>query len=70
MSAPTYSGDNVTYLDDHEAASKFERIVQAHMGTSTREFLARWDAGEFEGADWDEVAGLRRVAMAIPLVRD
>ena len=70
MSAPTYSEDGVTYLDDDQAARKFERIVQAQMGTSTEAFLARWDSGEFEGLDWDEVDGLRRVAMAIPLVRD
>jgi hypothetical protein len=47
----------------------FDRIARKNMGISGAEFLRRWDAGEFEGTDWDSIDGLRAVAMALPLAR-
>jgi hypothetical protein len=47
----------------------FDRIAQKNMGISGAEFLRRWDAGEFEGVNWDSIDGLRAVAMALPLAR-
>jgi hypothetical protein len=56
-------------MDANEYDDMFDRIAQKNMGVSGLDFLLRWDAGEFEGVDWDSVEGLRAVAMAIPLAR-
>lgn len=61
--------DGVLAMTDHEYDDMFDRIARKNMGISGAEFLRRWDAGDFEGVDWDDVDGLRAVAMALPLAR-
>jgi hypothetical protein len=39
------------------------------MGISGTQFLARWDAGEFEDMNWDDIPGLAEVATALPFAR-
>ncbi|MDD4866491.1 MAG: hypothetical protein PHQ28_05005 [Mycobacterium sp.] len=61
--------DGMATMSADEYDELFDRITQKNMGITGREFLRRWDAGAFEGADWDSVPGLRAVAMALPLAR-
>ncbi|QTJ69713.1 hypothetical protein HYG77_09860 [Rhodococcus sp. ZPP] len=69
MSLITEAIDGVVELSDQEYDALFDRITRKNMGISAAEFLERWDAGEYEGRDWDDVGGLRAVAMALPLIR-
>ncbi|ASL17285.1 MULTISPECIES: hypothetical protein [Mycobacterium avium complex (MAC)] len=69
MSTQVHAADGVVTMSDSEYDDMFDRIARKNMGISGREFLRRWDAGEFEGVDWDSVEGLRAVAMALPLAR-
>ncbi|MGH3863831.1 hypothetical protein [Actinokineospora sp.] len=59
----------VDELSAEAAARAFDAITQREMGISGAEFLERWDAGEWEQTDFDEVPGLVDVWMSIPLVR-
>lgn len=61
--------DGVVTLSDDEYDVLFDRIARKNMGISGDEFLRQWDAGDFEGVDWDSIEGLRAVAMAVPLAR-
>ncbi|WKG03070.1 hypothetical protein [Mycolicibacterium sp. HK-90] len=69
MSTQVDIADGVVTMSESEYDDLFDRIARTNMGVSGAEFLARWDAGEFDGVDWDSVEGLRAVAMAIPLAR-
>lgn len=60
---------DVTTLDEDGYTDLFDRIAKKNMGLSGAEFLRRWDAGQYEGIDWDSVDGLVPVAMSIRLVR-
>jgi hypothetical protein len=69
VSTQLHTADAVVTMSEGEYDAMFDRIARKNMGISGREFLQRWDAGEFEGVDWDSVDGLRTVAMALPLAR-
>lgn len=69
MSTQVDTADGVISMSASEYDDLFNRIARKNMGISGPEFLSRWDAGEFEGVDWDSIEGLRAVAMAIPLAR-
>jgi hypothetical protein len=69
MSTQVDTADGVVTMSDNEYDELFDRIARKNMGISGAEFLRRWDAGEFEGVDWDAVEGLEAVAMALPLAR-
>ncbi|BCO35512.1 hypothetical protein BMW24_022935 [Mycobacterium heckeshornense] len=69
MLTKTESTGGVSYVDSRESADLFDRIARKYMGISGAEFLARWDAGEFEGMSWDEIPGLAEVATALPFAR-
>ena len=56
----------VNELDSTAGAALFDRIAQTYMGISGAEFIERWNAGEFDGTDWDDVPGLAEVATALP----
>jgi hypothetical protein len=59
----------VTELSDQEAADVFDGICRRELQITGREFLARWDAGDYRGVDVDDVDGLPDVVAAISLVR-
>ncbi|PJK19731.1 hypothetical protein [Mycolicibacterium goodii] len=59
----------VVELNDSEAEALFDKAAQRHLHMSGKEFLARWDAGEYAGQDWDRHPGLAEVAMLIPFAR-
>lgn len=69
MAAPIHMEAHVSYATPDESRVRFDELCQNHMRLSSSDFLAKWDAGDFEGADWDEIPGLRAVAMALPMVR-
>jgi hypothetical protein len=69
MSTKAEAAGGVVYMDNRESADLFDQIARRYMGISGTEFLTRWDAGEFEGVDWDEVPGLAEVATALPFAR-
>lgn len=56
-------------LTEAEGVEVFEQVCRKEMGIGSAEFLRRWDAGEFEGVDFDAVPGLVGVWMSMPLVR-
>lgn len=69
MATPMHMEAHVSYATPTESRVRFDELCQNHMRLTSSEFLQKWDAGEFDGADWDEVPGLRAVAMALPMVR-
>lgn len=69
MAAPLHLEAHISYATPDESRVRFDELCQNHMRLSSDEFLTKWDAGEFADADWDEVPGLRTVAMALPMVR-
>lgn len=69
MSSNATRGADVVELTDEEAADVFERVTRREMNMSSDEFLKRWDAGEYEGVDFDTVPGLVEVWMYLPFVR-
>ena len=69
MATPIHMEAHVSYATPAESRVRFDELCQNHMRLTSSEFLQKWDAGEFDGADWDEVPGLRAVAMALPMVR-
>jgi hypothetical protein len=65
----TEATGGVVYVDSRESADLFDQIAHKYMGISGTEFLARWDAGEFEDMNWDDIPGLAEVATALPFAR-
>jgi hypothetical protein len=59
----------IVELNESEAADLFDAIAWENLHMSGREFLKRWDAGDYRGKDWDAVPGLAEVAMLIPFAR-
>jgi hypothetical protein len=59
----------IVAMTESEAAEAFGRLAKREMRISGDEFLRRWDAGEWDDLDLDEVPGLVDVWMALPLVR-
>lgn len=58
------------WLSPEEAKALFDKVARKEMGISGPEFLRRWDAGEWEGIDPDEVPGLVRLWTLMPFGRD
>ncbi|GAB3008536.1 hypothetical protein LWP59_02690 [Amycolatopsis acidiphila] len=69
MSTRTDSKVEVVPVSDDDAYEMFDQVTREQMGIPAAEFLARWDAGEFEGIDFDSVPGLVEVWMYLPFVR-
>lgn len=69
MPVKTEATGGVEYMDRQGGADLFDQIARKNMGISGTEFLQRWDAGEFEGINWDDVPGLAEVATALPFAR-
>lgn len=59
----------VVELTQEEDTELFDQVVRREMGISGPEFLQRWDAGEFEGVNYDDVPGLVTVYMYLPFAR-
>ncbi len=59
----------VTELSTQEALDVFDGICRRELGLSGADFLHKWEAGDYEGVDVDDVDGLPDVVAAIPLVR-
>lgn len=69
MTTKAEATGGVVYMDSRESADLFDQIARKYMGISGSDFLRRWDAGEFECKNWDEVPGLAEVATALPFAR-
>lgn len=69
MRSNVKSEANVVEYDSEQGAKLFDKIAQREMGMSGPEFLRRWDAGEWDDVDYDEVPGLIEVRNALPFVR-
>jgi hypothetical protein len=69
MPTETAAVGGVVHMDSHESADMFDQIARKYMGISGTEFLNRWDTGEFENINWDDVPGLAEVATALPFAR-
>jgi hypothetical protein len=59
----------VSELSEQEAADVFDGICRRELNISGREFLDRWDVGDYRDVDVDDVDGLSDVISAISLVR-
>lgn len=69
MQSDTTCEANVIELDEADGTALFDRIAHREMGISGDEFLKRWDAGEWDDADYDSVPGLIEVRNALPFAR-
>jgi hypothetical protein len=59
----------VGQMSEQAAGEVFDGIARRELGISGSEFLQRWDAGEYQETDRDDVDGLSEVVAAMPLVR-
>jgi hypothetical protein len=59
----------VVELTPEEDAELFDQVVRREMNMTGADFLTRWDAGEYEGVDFDTVPGLVTVFMYLPFAR-
>jgi hypothetical protein len=57
---------NVVELTEVEGATLFDRAARRDLGITGAEFLARWDRGDYAGAEDPAAEG---VAMLIPFAR-
>jgi hypothetical protein len=60
---------DVVELDVLDARSTFDTLTKAQLGMSGAEFLAAYDAGEFDNATEADHPGLTNVVMALPFAR-
>lgn len=58
----------VWLMTDEQARGALNAAAKRYLGISGKEFLKRWDAGEYPCPD--DVPGVMAVASLIPLVRD
>lgn len=54
---------HIRELDDEQSWQLFDEAAQHYLGVSGSEFLARWEAGDFEDPDRPEVMS---VIMLLP----
>ena len=60
----------IAEIDDAgEAFDMFDAVCRRALDLSGSEFLRRWDAGQYEHVDVDDVDGLSEVVASIPMVR-
>ena len=57
---------NFVGLSGEEAEEMFDAIARKSMGLSGDEFLKNWNAGVYDGKNWDDVPGLVETGMALP----
>lgn len=69
MRDPTAYDVEVDQMSEQAAGEVFDGIARRELGISGSEFLQRWDAGEYQETDRDDVDGLSEVVAAMPLVR-
>ena len=55
--------------DDLGAWRVFDAVCRRELGLSGEEFLSRWDAGDYEGVDVDDIEGLPEVVSSMRMVR-
>jgi hypothetical protein len=63
------AGVEVIELDVESARAEFDQLVGDRLGMSGSDFLAAYDAGEFDDADEERFPGLTDVVMALPFAR-
>jgi len=56
-------------MSEQDAAEVFDGITRRELGSDGPEFLDRWDAGESQSTDRDDLDGLSEVVAAMSLVR-
>jgi hypothetical protein len=59
----------VGQMSEQAAGEVFDGIARRELGINGSEFLQRWEAGEYQEIDRDDVDGLSEVVAAMPLVR-
>jgi hypothetical protein len=59
----------VSEMSEQDAAEVFDGIARRELGISGSEFLARWDAGDYQTTDRDDLDGLSEVVAAMSLIR-
>lgn len=69
MSSQTAHEVEVVELTEDESGALFDRVARRHMGISGAEFLQRWDSGEWNNINLDDVDGLVEVWAFLPAVR-
>jgi hypothetical protein len=69
MSSGTACDVQIVQVAEEDATDMFDEVTQRAMGMAGSEFMQRWDAGEYEGVDFDQVPGLVEVWMYLPFVR-
>lgn len=62
----TQTGVEVAEATRDEGLAMLDRAAREVLGISGEDFLARWDAGDYEAADDPAIT---RVAMLIPFAR-
>lgn len=68
MSHAVYDAE-VVELSSGESMAMFDEVTRQAMDLSGEDFLRRWDAGEWQDVDLDDVPGLVDVWMFLPAVR-
>lgn len=69
VSGNTACDVEVVELSESESCALFEQVVQREMGIGREEFLRRWDDGEWQDVNIDEVPGLAEVWAYLPFAR-
>jgi hypothetical protein len=69
MTSSTTHDVKVVEVSQADGFTMFDQVTRREMGISGEEFLCRWDAGEYEGIDYDTVPGLVEVWMYLPFAR-
>jgi hypothetical protein len=59
----------VSQMSEQDAGEVFDGIARRELNISGGEFLRRWDAGEYDSTDRDDIDGLSEVVAAMSLVR-
>lgn len=66
LAVKTTTTNTPSVLPQAQAAALFEHETQALAGISAREFLAKWDAGEYR--DLDDTPEGRKIAYLVLLI--
>jgi hypothetical protein len=67
---PEQAAGEIRFLDDDESRQQFDRQAQRLLGISGKEFIRRYDAGEFDVIQDDRrQRAVMKLAMLADLVR-
>ena len=67
---PEQAAGEIRFLDDDESRQQFDRQAQRLLGISGKEFIRRYDAGEFDVVQDDRrQRAVMKLAMLADLVR-